>query len=170
MKSALALLSLVASVSAEPKSTTACTAPSACTVAGQCCAYWKDNDSSATVRSTCQTAPTTDALAKTVVIDKAGLFVSTGTTAVDAPYACMAASKPCPTDNSATECQATGRVAPCCGAATIAGVATPKVCFDPATAAAYAASFSTGFVFKCNDAMKAGLSFVSVIAASMYLQ
>ena len=81
----------------------------------------------------------------------------------------MAATKLCPTDNSETECQATERVLPCCGAATIASVATPKVCFDPATAAAYAAYDAT-FAFKCNDAMKAGLSFVSVIAASMYLQ
>ena len=75
MKFALALLSLVASVSAEPKSTTACTAPSGCTVAGQCCAYWKDNDASATVKSTCQTAPTTDLLAAATKIDKAGLSV-----------------------------------------------------------------------------------------------
>jgi hypothetical protein len=75
MKFALALLSLVASVSAEAKGTVACTAPSGCTVAGQCCAYWKDNDSPATVKSTCQTAPTTDALAAAQKIDKAGLAV-----------------------------------------------------------------------------------------------
>ena len=75
MKFALALLSLVASVSAEPKSTITCTAPSGCTGAGQCCAYWKDNDTPATTRSTCQTAPTTDLLAAATKIDKAGLTV-----------------------------------------------------------------------------------------------
>ena len=75
MKFALALLSLVASVSAEPKSTTTCTAPSGCTSTGQCCAYWKDNDTAATVKSTCQTAPTTDVLAAATKIDKAGLTV-----------------------------------------------------------------------------------------------
>ena len=50
----------------------------------------------------------------------------------------------------------------------IAGVATAKVCFDPATAAAYV-PYDATFTFKCNDAIKAGLSMVSVIAASMFI-
>ena len=174
MKSALALLALVASVSAEAAGA-ACTAPSGCTVAGQCCAYWKDNDTATTKKSTCQTAPTTDAAAAALKIDGASLTVKTAgssATATSAPYLCFASSFPCATDNSATECQKpTGKVltAPCCGAATIASVATPKVCFDPATIVAYQAYEST-FAFKCNDAIKAGLSLVSVLAASMYLQ
>ena len=176
MKSALALFALVASVSAEAAGA-ACTAPSGCTVAGQCCAYWKDNDTATTKKSTCQTAPTTDAAAAALKIDAASLTVKTvggvaGAAATSAPYLCYASSFPCATDNSATECQKpTGKVltAPCCGAATIASVATPKVCFDPATTVAYQAYDAT-FAFKCNDAIKAGLSLVSVLAASMYLQ
>ncbi len=68
MKSALALFSLVASVSAEVKGV-ACTAPAGCATAGTCCAYWKDNDAAATVRSTCQTTPVTDAAALAQRID-----------------------------------------------------------------------------------------------------
>ena len=80
----------------------------------------------------------------------------------------MASSFLCPTDKSETECQSSGVKLPCCGAATIAGTATVGVCFDPATAAAYK-PFDATFVFKCNDAIKAGLSMVSIIAASMYI-
>ena len=103
MKSALALLSLVASATAAETVGAACTAQAGCT-ASQCCAYWKDNDPPATLKSTCQTAPATDVLAQGTLIAKEGLTVKTGATFVDAAYACMAASKPCPTDNSATEC------------------------------------------------------------------
>ncbi len=53
MKSTFALLSLVASVSADTKGA-ACTKPADCAATpGACCAYWKDNDSGATLRSTC---------------------------------------------------------------------------------------------------------------------
>ena len=53
MKSTLALLSLVASVSAETKGI-ACLKPADCAATtGACCAYWKDNDTAATLRSTC---------------------------------------------------------------------------------------------------------------------
>ena len=53
MKSTLALLSVMASVSAEAIGA-ACTKPADCTTyAGTCCAYWKDNDALATLKSTC---------------------------------------------------------------------------------------------------------------------
>jgi len=108
MKSALALFSLVASVSAEV-SGAACTSQAGCTAANTCCAYWKDNDSTTapTKKLTCQSAPVTDT--SILVIDAASLTVKSTTTAgvttaTSAPYLCLASAFPCATDNSATEC------------------------------------------------------------------
>ena len=102
MKSALALFSLAASVSAQAIGG-ACTKQADCTVANTCCAYWKDNGATAEfqkVKSTCQAAPTTDASVLTV--SGAGLTdASAGKTVA---YLCMAAAFPCATDNSETEC------------------------------------------------------------------
>ena len=102
MKSALALFSLAASVSAEAIGG-ACTKQADCAAANTCCAYWKDNGATADttkVKSTCQAAPTTDASVLTV--SGAGLAdASAGKTVA---YLCMAAAFPCATDNSETEC------------------------------------------------------------------
>jgi hypothetical protein len=105
MKSALALFSLVASVSAEA-SGIVCAKQADCTAANACCAYWKDNDTAATKKMTCQSAPVVDT--SSLLIDAGSLTVKTvGTTATASPavpYLCMASSFLCPTDNSATEC------------------------------------------------------------------
>ncbi len=108
MKSALALFSLVASVSAEVAGAV-CTSQAGCTAANSCCAYWKDNDSTTapTKKMTCQSAPVTDTSA--LVIDGSSLTVKTaggvtGAAATSAPYLCLASAFPCATDNSATEC------------------------------------------------------------------
>ena len=107
MKSALALFSLAASVSAEAIGA-ACTTQAGCTTANTCCAYWKNNGATtetSKVTSTCQSAPLTDAAVLSV--SGTGLAVqkeTDGITIKTVPYLCMAAAFPCATDNSETEC------------------------------------------------------------------